>query len=251
MAKVATGALAALLAALASPGAAAASALAHTVVRTTPHTRPLSSTRHIRAARARVHAAGTGAVQPAADGDGEDEEQRMRLERGREKMEEILEHKEAISPELSATQRLIQQLFPSSQFVGQGKLPAKFIFVDEVTCIGCTHCRFVAPNTFMLEDDFGRARVFNQGGDDDEKINEAIECCPVECIHQVSHTELVRLEEYRSDQLGKIQAKYWKSRLVGPEIGARALHAVPLAPPPPPPPPLPPACTAVLRGTRQ
>ncbi|KAJ1622242.1 4Fe-4S single cluster domain-containing protein, partial [Pavlovales sp. CCMP2436] len=73
----------------------------------------------------------------------------------------------------------------------------RFIFVDELTCIGCTHCKHVAPKTFMLEDDYGRARVFSQAGDDQEMIDEAIDCCPVECIHTVSHTELVRLEGYR------------------------------------------------------
>mmetsp|Transcript_19308 Transcript_19308/g.61176 ORF Transcript_19308/g.61176 Transcript_19308/m.61176 type:complete len:377 (-) Transcript_19308:771-1901(-) len=154
----------------------------------------------------------------------DDEEEKERLELGRQKMEEIFQADskggaETLDETRTATERLLAQLFPSSQMVNSDSLPSKFIFVDEVTCIGCTHCRFVAPKTFMLEDDFGRARVFQQGGDKQELIDEAIECCPVECIHQVSHTELVRLENYREEQLWKVQAKYWKSRLVGPEIG--------------------------------
>jgi len=160
------------------------------------------------------------AAPPPDDEDDADEEELLRLETGRQKIEQIFARNETIDPRMSATQRLLQQLFPSSQFVGgKGELPQKFVFVDEVTCIGCTHCRFVAPNTFMLEDDYGRARVFQQGGDNQELIDEAVECCPVECIHQVSHTELVRLEEHREEQLFGMQAKYWKSRLVGPEIG--------------------------------
>lgn len=146
-----------------------------------------------------------------------------RLELGRRRMEEIFKQGQTVDTSeaaLSATERLLQQLFPSSQFVGGGSLPTKFLFVDELTCIGCTHCKFVAPNTFMLEDDFGRARVYRQGGDTPDKIDEAIECCPVECIHQVSHTELVRLEGFREQMGDVLQGKYWKSRLVGSELGA-------------------------------
>jgi ferredoxin len=145
-----------------------------------------------------------------------------RLELGRQRMEEIFAQNMTVDTSaeaISATERLLQQLFPSSQFVGGGDLPTKFIFVDELTCIGCTHCRYVAPKTFMLEDDFGRARVFKQGGDDSDKIQEAIECCPVECIHQVSHTELVRLEQYREEKGDQLQGRFWKSRYVGSELG--------------------------------
>lgn len=34
-----------------------------------------------------------------------------------------------------------------------------FVYVDEQTCIGCTLCATTAPNTFMIERDYGRARV--------------------------------------------------------------------------------------------
>lgn len=38
----------------------------------------------------------------------------------------------------------------------------RFVYVDEQTCIGCQYCSQVAPNTFFMEDDYGRARVFQQ-----------------------------------------------------------------------------------------
>lgn len=44
---------------------------------------------------------------------------------------------------------------------------------------------FCAFRTFDIEDDFGRARVMQQGVDSDEKLQEAIDTCPVNCIHWV------------------------------------------------------------------
>lgn len=44
----------------------------------------------------------------------------------------------------------------------------RFVYVDEVDCIGCTYCAGVARNTFFMEEEAGRARAFLQGGDDPE-----------------------------------------------------------------------------------
>ena len=60
------------------------------------------------------------------------------------------------------------------------------VFVDEFTCIGCKNCNCVASATFMMEDEWGRARVRQQGVDGVEKLQEAIDTCPVSCIHWVS-----------------------------------------------------------------
>jgi len=76
----------------------------------------------------------------------------------------------------------------------------QMVYVDEHTCIGCTNCAMVAQSTFFMESGLGRARVFNQWGDDDETIQIAIETCPVDCIHYVPYDELVRLEVERRDQ---------------------------------------------------
>jgi Fe-S-cluster-containing hydrogenase component 2 len=51
-----------------------------------------------------------------------------------------------------------------------------------------------------MESEHGRARVFQQWGDDDETIQIAIQTCPVDCIHYVSYDELKRLEIERRDQ---------------------------------------------------
>ena len=74
-------------------------------------------------------------------------------------------------------------------------------YVDEMTCIGCTHCAHVARNTFYLEPHYGRARVVRQDGDSKELIQEAIDTCPVDCIHWVDYTKLRQLEEERRHQV--------------------------------------------------
>jgi len=76
----------------------------------------------------------------------------------------------------------------------------QMVYVDEHTCIGCTHCAMVAQSTFFMEPEHGRARVFQQWGDDDETIQIAIETCPVDCIHYVPYEELEKLEIERRDQ---------------------------------------------------
>jgi ferredoxin len=89
---------------------------------------------------------------------------------------------------------------------------ARMTYVDEATCVGCTLCAGIAPSTFQMTDDHGRARVFNQEGEDEETITEAISTCPVSCIHFVPWDELVRLEQERAVVM---TAYNFKSRLVG------------------------------------
>jgi ferredoxin len=76
----------------------------------------------------------------------------------------------------------------------------KMVYVDEHTCIGCTNCAMIAQSTFFMHPDHGRARVFQQWGDDDETIQIAIETCPVDCIHYIPYGELVSLEIDRRNQ---------------------------------------------------
>jgi ferredoxin len=65
---------------------------------------------------------------------------------------------------------------------------AQLVFVDEANCIGCRSCAEVARSTFQMEADFGAARAYQQCGDEEEVIEEAIDCCPVDCIHLVRGT---------------------------------------------------------------
>lgn len=82
-----------------------------------------------------------------------------------------------------------------------GTLRQKGVYVDEVTCIGCKHCAHVARNTFYIEPDYGRSRVISQDSDSEELIQEAIDTCPVDCIHWVEYTKLRQLEDDRKYQV--------------------------------------------------
>ena len=82
-----------------------------------------------------------------------------------------------------------------------GGLRQKALYVDEVTCIGCGLCAWVARNTFYLEPEYGRSRVINQQGDDEVLLEEAVQSCPVDCIHWVDMNELPPLEEARQYQV--------------------------------------------------
>jgi ferredoxin len=82
-----------------------------------------------------------------------------------------------------------------------GLLRQKAVYVDEITCIGCKHCAHVAHNTFYIEPDYGRSRVVRQDGDPEELVQEAIDTCPVDCIHWVNFKELAELEDDRKYQV--------------------------------------------------
>lgn len=82
-----------------------------------------------------------------------------------------------------------------------GQFRQNGVYVDEITCIGCTHCAHVARNTFYIEPDYGRARVIRQDGDSEALVQEAIDTCPVDCIHRVDYTELRQLERDRKHQV--------------------------------------------------
>tara|TARA_B100000214_G_scaffold319360_1_gene254030 strand:+ start:697 stop:1170 length:474 start_codon:yes stop_codon:yes gene_type:complete len=75
-----------------------------------------------------------------------------------------------------------------------GELREKAIWVDEAACIGCQYCVHVANNTFIVDEDLGRARVLRQNGDDLEVVQEAMDTCPVDCMHWVDFEDLDRLE---------------------------------------------------------
>lgn len=56
------------------------------------------------------------------------------------------------------------------------------IIVDQQECIGCGLCSEIASGVFQLNDE-GVSEVINPGGDEESKIQAAIDECPVECIH--------------------------------------------------------------------
>lgn len=53
--------------------------------------------------------------------------------------------------------------------------------VDKKKCIGCGTCTVLAPKSFKLGSD-GKAEVISPPDDEEEKIKEAVDSCPVEAI---------------------------------------------------------------------
>ncbi|PIN22892.1 Molecular chaperone (DnaJ superfamily) [Handroanthus impetiginosus] len=72
--------------------------------------------------------------------------------------------------------------------------PRDHVFVDEFSCIGCKNCANVCSDVFAIEEDFGRARAYCQSGKRD-LIQQAVESCPVDCIHWTSAAQLSLLED--------------------------------------------------------
>jgi ferredoxin len=50
-------------------------------------------------------------------------------------------------------------------------------------CIGCGSCVDLCPEVFMLLESIEKVQVINPQGCPQEKIEEAVELCPVHCIH--------------------------------------------------------------------
>lgn len=82
-----------------------------------------------------------------------------------------------------------------------GALREKGVYVEETVCIGCKHCAHTAPNTFYIEEENGRARVFRQDGDTEVIVQEAIDTCPVDCIQWLDYQVLKEKEAARKHQV--------------------------------------------------
>ncbi|KAA8542802.1 hypothetical protein F0562_023954 [Nyssa sinensis] len=67
-------------------------------------------------------------------------------------------------------------------------------------CVGCLKCALFAEKTFAVESVYGKARVVAQWADPEDKIQEAIEACPVDCISFVERSNLAALEFLMSKQ---------------------------------------------------
>jgi len=60
---------------------------------------------------------------------------------------------------------------------------ARNIIIDEEECIGCGTCEEICPEVFTLNEKTDKAEVTDPQGAPEDQIEEAIEACPVECIH--------------------------------------------------------------------
>ncbi|MGC1404695.1 MAG: ferredoxin [Thermodesulfobacteriota bacterium] len=55
--------------------------------------------------------------------------------------------------------------------------------IETEDCVGCGSCVEICPQVFVLNESLEKAQVINLSGCTEEKIIEAIETCPVSCIH--------------------------------------------------------------------
>jgi ferredoxin len=61
--------------------------------------------------------------------------------------------------------------------------------IVEDECIACGACEEICPEVFTVNESLGFAQVINPGGGSEEKIQEAIDACPVLCIHWANEME--------------------------------------------------------------
>ncbi|HWI41367.1 MAG TPA: ferredoxin, partial [Verrucomicrobiae bacterium] len=55
-------------------------------------------------------------------------------------------------------------------------------YVDQDVCISCTLCVNTVPEVFRMNDD-DLAEVYDPQGAPEDRIQEAVDACPVNCIH--------------------------------------------------------------------
>lgn len=55
--------------------------------------------------------------------------------------------------------------------------------IETEDCVGCGSCVEICPEAFILNESLEKAQVINPSGCSEEKFNEAIDTCPVNCIH--------------------------------------------------------------------
>ncbi|MFW6115313.1 MAG: ferredoxin [Thermodesulfobacteriota bacterium] len=60
---------------------------------------------------------------------------------------------------------------------------AKRVYIDEDECIGCGTCEEICDEVFRLNEETEKAEVVEPEGGPEDLIQEAIDSCPVECIH--------------------------------------------------------------------
>ena len=59
----------------------------------------------------------------------------------------------------------------------------KKVIIDTEECIGCESCVELCPEVFEFDDDLEKALVISADSYDEACVEEAMETCPVSCIH--------------------------------------------------------------------
>jgi ferredoxin len=65
----------------------------------------------------------------------------------------------------------------------EGGSMGRRVYIDEDECIGCGSCEEICAEVFKLNEATEKAEVILPEGGPEELIEEAMETCPVECIH--------------------------------------------------------------------
>ena len=60
---------------------------------------------------------------------------------------------------------------------------ARQVYVDWDECIGCESCVEICPEVFSMNEEAGKAEVILAEGGPEDQIEEAMDICPVQCIH--------------------------------------------------------------------
>ncbi len=60
---------------------------------------------------------------------------------------------------------------------------AKKVYIDEDECIGCGSCEEICPEVFKLDPSTEKAEIIKPEDGPEDLIQEAIDTCPVSCIH--------------------------------------------------------------------
>jgi ferredoxin len=68
-------------------------------------------------------------------------------------------------------------------------LPDHVPYIAEDDCIACGACEEICPEVFTVNESLGFAQVMNPSGAPLAKIQEAVDACPVNCIHWADEPE--------------------------------------------------------------
>ena len=60
---------------------------------------------------------------------------------------------------------------------------SRAVYIDEEECIGCGSCVKICPEAFHMKEGEEKAEVIKPEGGPEDLIQEAIDTCPVSCIH--------------------------------------------------------------------
>jgi ferredoxin len=57
------------------------------------------------------------------------------------------------------------------------------VIIDQEECIGCESCVEICPEVFGFDESEEKAYIIDSSAASEDKIQEAIDSCPVECIY--------------------------------------------------------------------